>query len=69
MTTSHRLKAMIAQLDELVANDEALCLGLITDARTALIAAYEGNLHEEQEAARDAAEERRTMRAENGHPQ
>ncbi len=70
---STRIHTIIDDLNRLIAeadDDDGPCATrLIGDARDTLWKAFEDNLQNEQEAARDRAEERRTMRAENGYPQ
>ncbi len=71
MKTSAKIRAAHEQVSQLIGDDDnmPLCAGLIAQARTLLWDAFLGNLHEEQQEAREAADERRTMRQENGHPQ
>ena len=67
--TSTRIRTIIDDLDKLISNDDGLALALLADAKDKLQSAYEANLYDEQEAARDRANDRRTMRAESGYPQ
>jgi hypothetical protein len=70
MKYSARVRKLMAELDELIADetDDGPCaVDQLKSARVSLLGAFEANLDSEQQAARDAADERRTIRAENGY--